>query len=196
MDSLVQSDIVATSGAYTYGFARFSADLPRTLVCTPPPPPPCAMYLRDVRDTHRGRLHTGGVSLLAYAPGRLLASRAQLAPSRNRADPTRRRGDVRQDRARGMVRLYLRGLPVPITYRCCICTQDEWRGHEVRARSAHACTSQVGPLTTLAMTQRLMTLPVNQLKKDPLAAPRAPVRESHTASGNGRGTARVVRSIH
>ena len=28
--SLAQSDIIATSGAYTYGFARLSADLPRT----------------------------------------------------------------------------------------------------------------------------------------------------------------------
>ena len=27
----MQSDIIATSGAYTYGFARFSADLPRAL---------------------------------------------------------------------------------------------------------------------------------------------------------------------
>ena len=53
----------------------------------------------------RGRLHTGCLSLFAYAPGRLLTARAELAPSGNRADPTRRRGDVRQDHARGMVRL-------------------------------------------------------------------------------------------
>ena len=101
----MQSDIVATSGAYTYGFARFSAELPRTLFLFVDTPRCAIAYTYPAaHGNNRGRLYTGSVRLLDYAPWRLLAARAHFAPSRGRVDSTRGCGDVRQDRARGMVR--------------------------------------------------------------------------------------------
>jgi hypothetical protein len=149
----VQSDIVATSGAYTYGFARFSADLPRTLFAHPPPHA-AALIAYLTRDTTEGDFTLAVSAFSSTHRGRVLVARAQLAPSRGRADPTRGRRDVRQDRAWGMVRhLYISAVcRSPLLTVDCICTQDEWLGAEIRARAAYACTSQVG-FTTLAMTQ-------------------------------------------
>ena len=94
----MQSDIIATSGAYTYGFARFSADLPRALFAA------VLVILAHLRYGDRGRLHIGGIRVLVYAPRGVLVTRSQLAQSRSRAHPTRGRRDVRQDREWGMVR--------------------------------------------------------------------------------------------
>jgi calpain-7 len=56
--SLVQSDIIATSGAYTYGFARLCADLPRMLAHS--------CMIRDVDE-----LSQKATSHLPYPPSHL-----------------------------------------------------------------------------------------------------------------------------
>lgn len=84
--------------------------------------------------SHRGRIHTGGVCLFAHAPGRLLATRTQLVPRRSRADPTRRRRDVRQACARGVVRLQLCSFPVAHT----LLTLDLHVGRMARARGTRS----------------------------------------------------------
>jgi calpain-7 len=64
--SLAQSDIIATSGAYTYGFARLSADLPRTLRFLARLTCAIEICIDEIR--HRGRLHTCRIRFFTYAP--------------------------------------------------------------------------------------------------------------------------------
>ena len=100
----------------------------------------------------RGRLHIGGIRVLVYASWGVLAACAQLAPSRSRADSTRGRGDVRQDREWGMVRhlsLPLSPARSVILLTDWICTQDKWLGPEIHARVAYTCPNQVGSLSSL-----------------------------------------------
>jgi calpain-7 len=83
--SLAQSDIIATSGAYTYGFAQLSADLPRTSAVSWHAINPVRSSFSNFILTRydRGRLHACRICFFTYTPRRILAAGGQLALGRS-----------------------------------------------------------------------------------------------------------------